>query len=383
MRNCGRRRRSAASATSSSGTTWRRTSRSPRPRVPPSRTHRARTGRSTARPYRARSRAGRTDPQTVQAQADDRKRDSRVPGRGQAAEAGPGTYMPPARDRARPSGRTDGDPARLRGHAAAAQPHEVTAPGPARAREAAAPRSRAGAATPADRNASAAAEQRRGGPADQCGLLAAAERTGRRPVIPPGTEQLSGPVRQPSSPYPYSAPSYGDSSSVTQAMATPPYGQDYGYGRGIRQPRRRTAAAQRRPEPRPAGGTGEGTRTARQAYPRHSYRPPEATQRQARDPGNSSGRGPTGGYPGTGMPDGPSARHSGYQGNGYRGNGHRAPYDPRDDYRRLTATSIDLAHTEVMPEGDVVLVHRPPPARGAGGQGADPQRLPRPPAGHR
>ena len=37
MRNCGRRSRSAASATSSSGMTWRRTSRSPRPRAPPSR----------------------------------------------------------------------------------------------------------------------------------------------------------------------------------------------------------------------------------------------------------------------------------------------------------------------------------------------------------
>src|SRR5262249_34253283 len=34
------------------------------------------------------------------------------------------------------------------------------------------------------------------------------------------------------SPYPYSAPSYEDPSSVTQTMATPPYGQDYGYGRG-------------------------------------------------------------------------------------------------------------------------------------------------------
>ena len=41
MRSCGRRRRSAASATSSSGTTWRRTSRSPRPRALP--THLART----------------------------------------------------------------------------------------------------------------------------------------------------------------------------------------------------------------------------------------------------------------------------------------------------------------------------------------------------
>ena len=36
-----------------------------------------------------------------------------------------------------------------------------------------------------------------------------------------------------------------------------------------------------------------------------------------------------------------------------------------------------------MPEGERRLVHRPPPARGAGGTDADPQRLPCPPAGHR
>src|SRR4029077_13093932 len=34
------------------------------------------------------------------------------------------------------------------------------------------------------------------------------------------------------SPSPYSTPSYGDSSSATQTMSTPPYGQDYGYGNG-------------------------------------------------------------------------------------------------------------------------------------------------------
>ena len=42
--------------------------------------------------------------------------------------------------------------------------------------------------------------------------------------------------------------------------------------------------------------------------------------------------------------------------NGYRGNGHRAPYDPRDDYRRLTALPSPplTEQTGVMPEGDVV-----------------------------
>jgi hypothetical protein len=110
------------------------------------------------------------------------------------------------------------------------------------------------------------------------------------------------------SPYPNPAPSYDDPSSATQAMSTPPYGQSYGYGRGnsaapAGEPRRHNGAGSHaRPE-----GTGEGTRPARQAYPQDSH--------QA-----------TGSYQGTG----------GYQGNGHRGNGHRAPYDPRDDYRRLT-----------------------------------------------
>jgi hypothetical protein len=47
---------------------------------------------------------------------------------------------------------------------------------------------------PADRDTPTAAEQRRGRPADQRGLLAAAERSGRRPVVPPGPERLSGPL---------------------------------------------------------------------------------------------------------------------------------------------------------------------------------------------
>ena len=46
MRSCGRRRRSAALATSSSGMTWRRTSRSPRPHAPPIRIQGPGTGRS-------------------------------------------------------------------------------------------------------------------------------------------------------------------------------------------------------------------------------------------------------------------------------------------------------------------------------------------------
>ena len=54
-------------------------------------------------------------------------------------------------------------------------------------------------------------------------------------------------------------------------MATPPHGQDYGYGRGdsaaqASEPRRHNGT---RSHARP-DGTGEGPRTARQASPRHS-----------------------------------------------------------------------------------------------------------------
>ncbi len=121
------------------------------------------------------------------------------------------------------------------------------------------------------------------------------------------------------SPYPHSTSSYGDpSSSATQTMSTPPYGQSYGYGNGspaapAGEPRRRNGnGGHARPE-----GPGDGTRPAPQANPRGSHRATGSYQ--------SNGSYPANGYPGTGYP-----------GTGRRGNGHRAPYDPRDDYQRLT-----------------------------------------------
>jgi hypothetical protein len=125
------------------------------------------------------------------------------------------------------------------------------------------------------------------------------------------------------SPYPYSAPTYDDSSSVTQTMSTPPYGQDYGYGNGspaapASEPGRQNGTGSyARPK-----GAGEGTRPVRQAYPRDSHLA-AGNQGAAGYPGNGS-------YPGNGYPA------NGHQGNGHRSNGHRAPSDPRDDYRRLT-----------------------------------------------
>jgi len=148
-----------------------------------------------------------------------------------------------------------------------------------------------------------------------------------------------------SSPYPYSAPTYADSSSVTQAVATPPYGQDYGSGRrdsaqaGETRRHGRTGS-HARPE-----GPGEGTRTGRQPNPRHSYPGNGGSQGSGGYPANGSypGNGSypiNGSYPGTGYSGNGNRTGSyqagGYPGNGPGGNGHRAPYDPRDDYRRLT-----------------------------------------------
>ena len=111
-------------------------------------------------------------------------------------------------------------------------------------------------------------------------------------------------------PYPYSGTPYGDPSSVTQSVNTPPYGESYGYQDPAAQaddPRRQNGTRSHARH----GGHGEGSRAPRQPYPQDGYQG-------------------TGGYPAGGYPAG------GYPGSGYQGNGHRAPYDQREDYRRLT-----------------------------------------------
>jgi hypothetical protein len=99
-------------------------------------------------------------------------------------------------------------------------------------------------------------------------------------------------------------------------MSAPAYGQNYGNGSPAApaaEPRRRSGTGSHaRPE-----DLGDGNRPARQANPRGSH--------QATGSYRSNDSYPANGYPGTG-----------YQGSGRRGNGHRAPYDPRDDYQRLT-----------------------------------------------
>ena len=262
MRNCGRRRRSAASATSSSGTTWRRTSRSPRPRVPPSRTRRAGTGYPVLRLALGSPPGPAPDPPLGSTRVrPPTRRPSRPrrptgnamtgPWRGQAGVGNRCLSRPADRDRS--SGRTDGDTARLRGDAAGPE-HEAAGPGGDTARprrceqqpadeHQLARRARAGqpreAATPAARDrhpagrnaptatssaeedplTSAAFSLRPSGPVD--GRSSRRARNADSYETGGSTGSRGG-----TSPYPYPAPSYDDPSSATQTMSTPPYGAD-------------------------------------------------------------------------------------------------------------------------------------------------------------
>jgi hypothetical protein len=273
-----------------------------------------------------------TDPQAVQAQ-EDRKRDERGSGGGRR-----GTYTAP---------RTAPDPAAERtaiqpayaatqpAYAATQPAYSATQPvqsmkpplpGATQPVRAAAAQPRAAAAQPTETRrrrpssteedplTSAAFSLRPSGPVD--GRSSMRARNG-------SADRYDTSSRGSTSPYPYSAPTYDDSSSVTQTMSTPPYGQDYGYGNGspaapASEPGRQNGTGSyARPK-----GAGEGTRPVRQAYPRDSHLA-AGNQGAAGYPGNGS-------YPGNGYPA------NGHQGNGHRSNGHRAPSDPRDDYRRLT-----------------------------------------------
>jgi hypothetical protein len=312
-----------------------------------------------------------TGPQAVQAQTDNRKRDERGPGGGRRGTyPAPRTAPDPAAERTAiqpayaatqpaysaaqpahsatqpvqnmkpplPGGTQPVRAAAAQPRAAAAQPRPAAAqPRPAAAQ----PRPAAAQPRPASTQTGAASAQPR---------AAAAQPTETRRRRPSSAEEdpltsaafslrPSGPVdgrsstrarngsadrydtssRGGTSPYPLAAPTYGDSSSVTQTMSTPPYGQDYGFGSP-------PAPAAPASEPRRHNGTGShsrpegaGTRPVRQPYPRDSHRA-AGNQGAAGYPGNVS-------YPGNGYPA------NGYQGGGHRANGHRAPYDPRDDYR--------------------------------------------------
>jgi hypothetical protein len=275
-----------------------------------------------------------TGPQAVQAPAGDRKRDERAPGGGRRGRyPAPRVVSDPSAERTaiQPSYAATqpvqamkpplpGATQPVRVAASSSQPMNATSrPGTTQPREAATPprgtpaqprgagnqptetRRRRPSSAEEDPLTSAAFSLRPSGPVDGRSSLRA--RNGSADRYDTGT-----------SPYPYSTSSYGDpSSSATQTMSTPPYGQSYGYGNGSQaapagEPRRRNGnGGHARPE-----DPGDGTRPARQASPRGSH--------QATGSSRSNGS-----YPG-----------NGYPANGYPANGHRAPYDPRDDYQRLT-----------------------------------------------
>jgi hypothetical protein len=147
-------------------------------------------------------------------------------------------------------------------------------------------------------------------------------------------DAASGPGRGPAGPYGHAAPygssgtSYDDASSATQMMITPPYGQNYGYGASPEAPPDQPTEPRRqngtRRHARPGGPDGRA-RPARPAYPQDT-RPASESYPAG---------GAYGAYPANGNQPG-GHQGNGSQGNGSRGNGHRAPYDPRDDHRRLT-----------------------------------------------
>ena len=290
-----------------------------------------------------------TGPQAVQAPADDRKRDERGPGGGRRGRyPAPRAVSDPTAERTaiQPSYAATqpvqamkpplpGATQPVRVAASSSQPMNAAArPGTTQPREAVTPprgtaaqprgagtqptetRRRRPSSAEEDPLTSAAFSLRPSGPVDGRSSLRA--RNGSADRYDTGT-----------SPYPYSTPSYGDpSSSATQTMSTPPYGQNYGNGNGspaapAGEPRRRNGnGGHARPE-----NPGDGTRPARHANPRGSH--------QATGSYRSNGTYPANGYPGNGY-QGSGYQGSGYQGSGHRGNGPRAPYDPRDDYQRLT-----------------------------------------------
>src|SRR6476661_7991679 len=255
-----------------------------------------------------------TGPQAVQAPAGDRKRDERGPGGGRRGRyPAPRTTSDPTAERTaiQPSyaatqpvqGMKPPLPGATQPARAAATPPRGTAAQP---REAVTPprgtaaqprgagtqptetRRRRPSSAEEDPLTSAAFSLRPSGPVDGRSSLRA--RNGSSDRFDTGA-----------SPYPYSTPSYGNGSPAAPAG----------------EPRRRNGhGSHARPE-----DPGDGTRPARQAYPRGSH--------QATGSYQSNGSYPGSGYPGHGY------QGNGQHGNEPRGNSHRAPYDPRDGYQRL------------------------------------------------
>jgi len=121
----------------------------------------------------------------------------------------------------------------------------------------------------------------------------------------------------------YETPAYGTPAYKGDPARTPPNGDSYGYrSPGPLDEARRPNGARpngARPRPRYTGPEGRD-QAPRPAYPQPGQPGGHRSGSENQNHGNRGGGGQqANGYPGTG-------RHGG---------GHRAPYDPREDYRRL------------------------------------------------
>ena len=289
-----------------------------------------------------------TGPQAVQAPAGDRKRDERGSGGGRRGRyPSPRAVSDPTAERTaiQPSYAATqpvqamkpplpGATQPVRVAASSSQPMNAAGrPGTTQPREAvhSAARDPCPAARgrhPADRDAPTAAEQRRGRPADQRGLLAAAERSGRRPVVPPGPERLSGPLRRRHLAVPVldaflRRPVFVGYPDHEHAAVRPELRQRKRESGGpAAEPRRRSGnGGHARPE-----DPGDDIKPARQANPRGSH--------QATGSYRSNGSYPANGYPGNGY----QARLSRQRLSGQRAPRQRAPGTLRPA-RRLPAVN--------------------------------------------
>jgi hypothetical protein len=138
----------------------------------------------------------------------------------------------------------------------------------------------------------------------------------RTSAYPPAGQAYSGPAQEMSAPQPAGTGPYDDVYGHVSGYASP--ADDPRWQNGARGPRG------------PGGPGGPGGPRG----PRSHSRPDGADDpRPAYYPGH-------GNQPGNGNYPGHSNQPSGYQGSGYPG----GPYDPREDYRRLTVKRLPLAH---------------------------------------
>lgn len=144
---------------------------------------------------------------------------------------------------------------------------------------------------------------------------------------------LQGPG--PQGPGPLSTGRYGNAPYGSDPDRTPPNADTYGYRSPgpLDEPRRPNAA---RPNGAPPNGAPPNG-----ARPGARHAGPDDRGRPARPPYPPQAGQPGGGRHQSGANQNGANQSGGYQANGYpdagrRGGGQRPPYDPRDDYRRLT-----------------------------------------------